>query len=72
MIISFIISIVLIIVLYLQSGRVKNVGSSIIGIKDVELFENIKRRGFEKYLHIFTWILVVIFMALPVIALIIA
>lgn len=68
---SFIISIILLVFLYMQSGKVKNIGSSIIGTKDVELFENTKRRGFEKYLHIFTWVLIVVFIGMPIIYLII-
>ena len=57
-----VIAILLIIVIYLQSGKVKNVGSSIVGTKDIELFENQKRRGTELWLHVTTWILVILFM----------
>jgi len=49
-----VISVVLIGLLFIQSGKVKNVGSSIIGTKDVELFENTKRRGSERVLHAIT------------------
>jgi len=57
-----VISVVLIGLLFIQSGKVKNVGSSIIGTKDVELFENTKRRGSERVLHAITWILIILFM----------
>ncbi len=42
------VSLVLVFLVYIQSGKVKNIGSSIIGIKNVELFENTKRRGLER------------------------
>ncbi len=57
-----VIAVLLIIVIYMQSGKVKNVGSSIVGTKDVELFENQKRRGTELWLHVATWVLVILFM----------
>lgn len=63
-IILVIISFVLLVLLYLQSGKVKNVGSSIIGTKDVELFENIKHRGNDRILHIITVVLVILFVAI--------
>ncbi|AHK22148.1 preprotein translocase subunit SecG [Candidatus Hepatoplasma crinochetorum] len=63
-IILLIISIVLLVLLYLQSGKVKNVGSSIIGTKDVELFENIKHRGSDRVLHIITVTLIILFVAI--------
>ena len=44
------VSILLIILIYLQSGKVKNMGSSIVGIKNVELFETTKKRGLERVL----------------------
>lgn len=66
-IIEFVLSLFLLIVLYMQAGRVKNVGSSIIGTKDVELFENIKRRGFERFLHYSTIFMVSVFIIIPII-----
>ncbi|CRX37162.1 / / preprotein translocase subunit SecG / 34108:34338 Forward [Candidatus Hepatoplasma crinochetorum] len=63
-IILVIISFILLVLLYLQSGKVKNVGSSIIGTKDVELFENIKHRGNDRILHIITVVLVILFVAI--------
>ncbi len=56
----FVLGIVLIILIILQSGRVKNLGSSIVGTKDVDLFEA-KKRGWEKTLHWITLGLVVTF-----------
>ncbi len=58
-----VLGIVLIILIILQSGRVKNLGSSIVGTKDVDLFET-KKRGWEKTLHWITLVLVVVFVAL--------
>ncbi len=59
----FIIGIVLIILIIVQSGRVKNLGSSIVGTKDVDLFET-KKRGWEKILHWITLTLVIVFVLL--------
>ncbi len=56
-----IIGIILIVLIYIQSGKVKSLGSSIVGTKDISLFENTKKRGIDKWLHIITWILVIIF-----------
>lgn len=70
-ILELVISIILIILLYLQSGKVKNVGSSIIGTKDVELFEKTKRRGMDRFLHITSIFLISLFLILPIIGLII-
>lgn len=55
-----ILGIVLIVLIILQSGRVKNLGSSIVGTKDVDLFET-KKRGWEKILHWITIGLVITF-----------
>lgn len=60
-IVMIVISILLIGLIYIQSGKVKNVGSAIIGTQDVELFENIKQRGTDKFLHIFTILLIILF-----------
>lgn len=68
-IILVIISFILLVLLYLQSGKVKNVGSSIIGTKDVELFENVKHRGNDRILHIVTIVLVILFVAISFILL---
>ncbi len=43
-ILLLIIGLTLIVLIILQSGRVKNLGSSIVGTKDVDLFE-VKKRG---------------------------
>ncbi len=64
----FILGIVLIILIIVQSGRVKNLGSSIVGTKDVDLFET-KKRGWEKILHWITLGLVITFVAIAFILL---
>ena len=69
LIIEIVVSAILLVVLYLQSGKVKNVGSAIIGTKDVELFETMKYRGFERFLHITTIVLVIVFIFIPIIIL---
>lgn len=58
---------ILIILLFLQSGRVRNVGASIIGTQNVELFENIKKRGGERFLHWLTVTLVIIFLIIAMV-----
>lgn len=58
-----IVGIILIILIIMQSGRVKNLGSSIVGTKDVDLFET-KKRGWEKILHWITFGLVILFVLL--------
>ncbi len=63
-----IIGIALIVLIIMQSGRVKNLGSSIVGTKDVDLFET-KKRGWEKILHWITLGLVILFVALAFILL---
>lgn len=63
-IILIVISILLIILIYIQSGKVKNVGAAIIGVQDVELFGNTKVRGFDKFLHISTIILIILFISI--------
>ncbi len=55
------VSILLIVLIYLQSGKVKNLGSSIVGIKNVELFENTKKRGLERVMFWSTIFLVFLF-----------
>ncbi len=64
----FIIGLILIVLIILQSGRVKNLGSSIVGTKDVDLFET-KKRGWEKILHWITLGLVVLFVLIAFILL---
>ncbi len=59
-ILLLVIGLILITLIILQSGRVKNLGSSIVGTKDVDLFE-VKKRGWEKILHWITLILVLLF-----------
>jgi len=44
-IVLLVLGIVLIVLIIIQSGRVKNLGSSIVGTSNVELFENKKRGG---------------------------
>ncbi len=61
--ILFVLGIILIILIIIQSGRVKNLGSSIVGTKDVDLFET-KKRGWEKILHWITLGLVIAFVAI--------
>ncbi len=63
-----IIGIVLIVLIIMQSGRVKNLGSSIVGTKDVDLFET-KKRGWEKVLHWITLGLVISFVLIAFILL---
>lgn len=58
-----ILGLILIVLIILQSGRVKNLGSSIVGTKDVDLFEH-KKRGWEKILHWITLALVIIFVVI--------
>lgn len=64
----FIIGLALIVLIILQSGRVKNLGSSIVGTKEVDLFET-KKRGWEKILHWITLGLVIAFVAIAFILL---
>ena len=62
-ILLLVIGIILIILIILQSGRVKNLGSSIVGTKDAELFDY-KKRGWEKILHWITIGLVISFVVI--------
>ena len=62
-IILLVIGLILIVLIILQSGRVKNIGSAIVGTKDVELFDK-KKRGIEKTLHWITVGLVIAFVAI--------
>lgn len=62
-IILLILGLVLIVLIILQSGRVKNLGSSIVGTSNVELFEH-KKRGAAKWLHYITIFLVVLFVVI--------
>jgi preprotein translocase subunit SecG len=61
-ILMIVFSIIIIGLVYIQSGKVKNVGSAIIGTQDVELFENTKQRGSDKFLHILTIVLIGLFL----------
>ena len=56
----------LIILVYIQSGHVKSAGSSITNAQDLELFENKKTRGAEKALNIGTWITVLAFLSFAI------
>ena len=62
-IVLLVLGIILIVLIIIQSGRVKNLGSSIVGTSNVELFEN-KKRGGAKWLHYITIVLVVTFVAI--------
>ena len=62
-IILMILGLILIVLIIFQSGRVKNLGSAIVGTNDVELFDY-KKRGFAKWLHYITIFLVLIFVIL--------
>lgn len=59
-VVLLILGLILIILIILQSGRVKNLGSSIVGTSNVDLFEH-KKRGGAKWLHYITIVLVVLF-----------
>lgn len=65
-----IIGLILIVLIILQSGRVKNLGASIVGTKDVDLF-NHKKRGWEKILHWVTLGLVIAFVLIAFILILI-
>lgn len=67
-IILLVLGIVLIVLILIQSGRVKNLGSAIVGTKDSDLFEY-KKRGWEKILHWITIGLVILFVAIAFIVL---
>ena len=62
-VVLIILGIILIILILFQSGRVKNLGSSIVGTTDIELFEQ-KKRGWNKWLHYITIGLVLLFVAI--------
>ena len=62
-ILLLILGLILIVLIILQSGRVKNLGSSIVGTSNVELFEH-KKRGGAKILHYITIGLVVLFVSI--------
>lgn len=57
----------LLFVVWMQSGKVKSVGSSITGSQDIELFEEKKVKGGERFLNILTWALVVSFITFGII-----
>jgi len=52
---------ILIILIFMQSGQVKNLGGSLVGSGDIELFEKTKKRGSEKALHLITAVFVALF-----------
>ena len=60
-ILLLVVSVLLVILIYIQSGKVKNLGSSIVGIKNVELFDVTKKRGFERVIFWSTILLIVLF-----------
>lgn len=57
----------LLFVIWAQSGKVKSVGASITGSQDIELFEDKKVKGGERFLNILTWVLVVAFITFGII-----
>ena len=59
--------IAVIILVYMQSGYVKSAGSSITNAQDLELFENKKIRGAERWLNIGTWISVLLFISFAIV-----
>ena len=59
--------IAVIILVYMQSGYVKAAGSSITNAQDLELFENKKIRGAERWLNIGTWISVLLFISFAIV-----
>ena len=59
--------IAVIILVYMQSGYVKSHGSSITNAQDLELFENKKIRGAERWLNIGTWISVLLFIVFAIV-----
>ena len=62
-VVLIVLGIILIALILFQSGRVKNLGSSIVGTTDIELFEQ-KKRGWAKWLHYITIGLVILFVGL--------
>ncbi len=62
-ILLLVVGLILIVLIIFQSGRVKNLGSAIVGTKDVELFEQ-KKRGWQKILHWITIALVILFVVI--------
>lgn len=61
LVITTIISVLLIILVYLQSAAAKANGSSILGNENVELFENSKARGIDKIILYSTGVLTTLF-----------
>lgn len=57
----------LVILVFIQSGKVRTSGASITGTQDLELFENRKIRGSEKWLNITTWLMVALFMIFTIV-----
>ena len=68
MIIVSIVSILLIILVYLQSASAKANGSSILGNENIELFENAKARGVEKVILWSTGFLSLLFFVLVIVS----
>lgn len=61
LIITTIISVLIIILVYLQAAAAKANGSSILGNENVELFENSKARGIDKVILYSTGVLTTLF-----------
>lgn len=62
-VILLVLGLVLIVLIIIQSGRVKNLGSSIVGTSNVDLFDH-KKRGAAKWLHYVTIALVILFVSI--------
>ena len=67
-VVLIVLGVILVLLILWQSGRVKNLGSSIVGSTDIELFEQ-KKRGWAKWLHYITIGLVLLFVAIAFILL---
>lgn len=63
MILMIVTGVALLILIWAQSGKVKSVGASITGSNDIELFEEKKVKGSERFLNILTWVLVISFIS---------
>lgn len=61
LVIMLVFSFLAIILIYLQSGKVRNIGSSIVGVSNSELFEVVKKRGSERIMHYATIVSVFLF-----------
>lgn len=60
------IGVIIIIIVLLQGGKIRGIGSAITGTSDSALFEKVKRSSSEKFSTKLSWIFCVIFLALSV------